>query len=714
MTEIKISVLIPAFNCAGSLPDCIESIRGQNLPPFEIIVVDDGSTDNTAEIAAKFEGVQLLHRPEQGGAGAARASGARMARGEILAFIDSDCIAPPDWLEKFASKFNDNPKLGAVGGMYRHCNAKSLISVFEKFEEEFLHHNMASTPHKSTLTGGNLAVRRLVWNEARSGRELIYFKKVASSEDTVVANEIRAVSATYFTTDIFVSHRPKDEIAGFIKRNIRRAKTRMLSNLLRLSRGGDNLFESFGGFRLFWSAAAIWAMLAVLLAVIIYPKTILVWTTLLIVSAVVHYSLAIPFFRFISSNDLRPCPVRVGPGKNIGLRLLVAGRAACWVIGTLLGIGQYLRIRARYYINIVLSILHFWLPGRISKMFYFVTSKCNARCEFCFNLENVVNWKARQPAELKLNEVQELAKKFGRLPYITFSGGEPFARTDLPDVVKAFHEHSKTMWLTIPTNGALTKRVVDGVFDILTTCPDLFLTIQFSIDSLHEAHDKSRKIKGGFDAMLKSLQGLSMLRKYYKNLRIQINTPYDTFNVQDIDKIREFCKANIDFDQQFFYMFREDGTLISDANAHLADDYIKFIQDHDLKECRERGRNLWGRAVRALQSVTYVDTKRIKKDKEFIRPCYATQKFVTLYDDGTFTPCEVLATTSLGNIRDYEYDFYKLKKDADFGAYHQKEILDKKCNCDWICAPAINMLYDPKTYLSIAKGFIRPGTEIKP
>ena len=128
MTEIKISVLIPAFNCVGSLPDCIESIRGQTLPPFEIIVVDDGSTDNTVEIAAKFEGVQLLQRPEQGGAGAARASGARMARGEILAFIDSDCIAPPDWLEKFASKFNDNPKLGAVGGMYRHCNAKSSFS----------------------------------------------------------------------------------------------------------------------------------------------------------------------------------------------------------------------------------------------------------------------------------------------------------------------------------------------------------------------------------------------------------------------------------------------------------------------------------------------------------------------------------------------------------------------------------------------------------
>jgi MoaA/NifB/PqqE/SkfB family radical SAM enzyme len=304
-----------------------------------------------------------------------------------------------------------------------------------------------------------------------------------------------------------------------------------------------------------------------------------------------------------------------------------------------------------------------------------------------------------------------LATKLKRLPYLTFSGGEPFARTDLPDVVRAFYDNAKTMWVTIPTNGALTKRIVDGVFDILTTCPDLFLTIQFSVDSLHEAHDQSRKIKGGFEAMLKTSRGLSSLRRHYKNFRVQINTPYDTFNMQDIDKIRDFCRENIDFDQQLFYMFREDGVLISDANAHLADDFIDFIQDHDLKEWQERGRNLWGRAVRALQSVTYSDTRRIKKDKEFIRPCYATRKFVTLYDDGSFAPCEVLATTTFGKIRDYDFDYYKMKQQVDIAAYHQKEILDKKCNCEWMCAPAINMLYDPKTYLKIAKGLYRPSTD---
>ena len=104
------------------------------------------------------------------------------------------------------------------------------------------------------------------------------------------------------------------------------------------------------------------------------------------------------------------------------------------------------------------------------------------------------------------------------------------------------------MWVTIPTNGALTKSVVEGVFDILTTCPDIFLTIQFSVDALNEAHDKSRKVKGGFKAMLKTAERLSFLRRHYNNLRVQINTPYDTFNMHEIEKIRDFCRENFDFD----------------------------------------------------------------------------------------------------------------------------------------------------------------------
>jgi len=193
------------------------------------------------------------------------------------------------------------------------------------------------------------------------------------------------------------------------------------------------------------------------------------------------------------------------------------------------------------------------------------------------------------------------------------------------------------------------------------------------------------------------------LRRHYPNLRVQINTPYDTFNIQDIDDIKEFCQTNIDFDQHLFYLLREDGVLISDSNTILVDPFLTFVQKHDSSESKVRGTNLWGRAVRALQSVTYSDVRLIKKGHKFIRDCAATRKFVTLYDDGSFTPCEVLASSSLGNIRDHDYDFYNMKQANNVNAFHKSKILNEKCNCDWMCAPAINMLYDPKTYLRIMK-----------
>lgn len=703
----RLSILIPAFNCADILPECLEALQNQSVKPLEIIVIDDGSRDETADVAERSEGVKVVRRPEQGGAGAARATGAQQAKGDIIAFIDSDCVAPTDWVEKISNAFKDDPEIVAVGGMYRHCHSDSLIAHFGKFEEEYLHTVFARTPYASTLTGGNMAVRRDIWNSARSGRELIHFQRVASSEDTVVANEIRAVGKTLFTADIFVSHLPKNNfLKSLIKRNITRARTRMISKLNGLGKGGDNVFAGFGGFRLFWAAAALWASALAILTTIIFPSA---WAWALGSAALLtllHSLLAYPFFQFIHSNHERPCPVRVGVVEDLGLRALVSIRAACWVIGACTGVVQHIAQRARHFTNIALSIFHFWMPGRISKLFYFVTSKCNARCEFCFNLDNVINWQVRQKDELKLEEVTALAESFGRLPYVTFSGGEPFARVDLPSVVRQFRENSKTQWITIPTNGALTKRVVDGVVEMLTTCPGLFLTVQFSIDSLNEAHDESRKIKGGFEAMLETARQLARLRLYYPNLRLQINTPYDTINLKDIDSIRDFCKDNIDFDQQLFYMFREDGILISDENTHLADGFLDFIQKHDADEWKERGRNLWGRAVRALQSVTYEDIRKIKKDKQFIRPCYATQKFITLYDDGTFAPCEVLASTSLGNIRDHGYDFYRMKKAVGMNRFHKEEIVDTKCNCEWMCAPTMNMLYDPPTWWRIARNLL--------
>jgi CDP-glycerol glycerophosphotransferase len=85
-----VSVIIPAYNCAGVLPETIDSVLKQTYGNIEIVVVDDGSTDGTGKIAEGYLGSGKVrwYRQENGGPGAARNKGIQAARGEYLAFTD--------------------------------------------------------------------------------------------------------------------------------------------------------------------------------------------------------------------------------------------------------------------------------------------------------------------------------------------------------------------------------------------------------------------------------------------------------------------------------------------------------------------------------------------------------------------------------------------------------------------------------------------------
>ena len=98
---MKISVVIPAYNAARFLPRCLESVFAQTLKPLEVIVVDDGSTDNTAAVAEEL-GATVLRRPN-GGPGAARNAGIQFASGEWIALLDADDLWAAEKLERQAA-----------------------------------------------------------------------------------------------------------------------------------------------------------------------------------------------------------------------------------------------------------------------------------------------------------------------------------------------------------------------------------------------------------------------------------------------------------------------------------------------------------------------------------------------------------------------------------------------------------------------------------
>jgi len=101
----QISVIVPAYNVEEYIIDCVESICNQSYKNLEIIIIDDGSTDATGEICDAFDDsrIKVIHQKNQGFSGA-RNTGILEARGEYLAFVDSDDYIKPDMLEKLVTK----------------------------------------------------------------------------------------------------------------------------------------------------------------------------------------------------------------------------------------------------------------------------------------------------------------------------------------------------------------------------------------------------------------------------------------------------------------------------------------------------------------------------------------------------------------------------------------------------------------------------------
>ena len=110
----RVSVVVCAYNAERTMAPCLASLEKLNYPNYEVIVVNDGSTDTTREISERFEYIRLINQ-ENRGLSAARNVGIAASTGEIVAFTDSDCVADPDWLNYLVTTYVRSGR-AAVGG----------------------------------------------------------------------------------------------------------------------------------------------------------------------------------------------------------------------------------------------------------------------------------------------------------------------------------------------------------------------------------------------------------------------------------------------------------------------------------------------------------------------------------------------------------------------------------------------------------------------
>ena len=199
--QADISVILPVFNGAAHIQACIDSLLNQTIMPCEIIVVDNGSTDDTVALAGRYEGVSLLAEKTPG-AGVARNKGAKIAGGSILAFIDVDCRAGRDWIQEAWRIMRDRKAVHGLLGVAHGVNENLWAVFFQNSYDDFIKEIQGEDGRLLKVDTKNFFIRREVFKKTGG-----FDTAIGNSEDVDLG--IRLHMAGYrieYTTSVKISH----------------------------------------------------------------------------------------------------------------------------------------------------------------------------------------------------------------------------------------------------------------------------------------------------------------------------------------------------------------------------------------------------------------------------------------------------------------------------------------------------------------------------
>ncbi len=216
-----VSVVIPVFNDLDGLVSCLRALDHQTYPKisYEIVVIDNGSDEdlNLLELVSQYPLVRIASEPKPGSY-AARNRGVRMARGEIIAFTDADCIPMADWLEKGVCHLKERPELGLVAGdidvIVRHSGPLTAVEIYEQA--------VAFDPERLLRTKKYGVTANLFTFRSILDRVGLFNENLKSGGDFEWGQRVYAIGfEQVFAADVCVAHPARSSFAGLYRRTVR-------------------------------------------------------------------------------------------------------------------------------------------------------------------------------------------------------------------------------------------------------------------------------------------------------------------------------------------------------------------------------------------------------------------------------------------------------------------------------------------------------------
>ncbi len=351
------------------------------------------------------------------------------------------------------------------------------------------------------------------------------------------------------------------------------------------------------------------------------------------------------------------------------------------------------------YIKFLESVVYKNNPAHLT---FFVTARCNAKCKMCFYWKNL----NKDTNELSLEEIRKISEKMGRLLWVVFTGGEPYLRNDLPEIVELFCKNCKPKFTTIATNGLLTDKITKATEKILKTCDNSKLRLKISLDGIGKEHDKIRGIENGYEKIMDTYKNLSELKNKYSNFDIGFTVTHSHFNEHNIKDIIDFTINSELFSANM-------PPSINLVRGCTREDESRLVS---LEECKSNmkylERKLQDRYKRMdlVQKLLIADeyvgkeiALEIIERKVMVIPCYAGVLSIVITETGELHPCEILGK-SLGNLRNNNYDPHQILN-SEKANLVKKFITNYRCYCTHECNMFVNTLFNFHIYPRIVKKY---------
>lgn len=313
------------------------------------------------------------------------------------------------------------------------------------------------------------------------------------------------------------------------------------------------------------------------------------------------------------------------------------------------------------------------LPQSLS---FFATQRCDMRCRHCFS-------RVSDDDDLSVARIWALAEELGPLASISLSGGEPFTRPDLAEVIAAFARHNPHLTITATTNGFNTRRITRTVGRVMSSWPDARLALVVSLDGFAATHDALRGTDGAFEHALATAGSLLDLRGRYGRPGVSFQATLSEANHEELADLAAFVRRDFGVEFKYNILFGEprDASLRPPALAQLRRAMTAIDAVLEVPESA------------ASRRYREVRLRTIAEERQVL-PCLAGRASATVQANGDVQACFMLPP--FGNLR--ERSFREIWHGAE-AQRRRQEIRRGQCWCHADCYVAYNLSHHWSTRL---------------